>query len=254
MKKYLFLLAFMTLVCAVSAQEQRKVRSLDRSGNDQYKDSLFQEAEMSYRRALAINSADSVARFNLATTLIRQQDPAKLTEADSILTGLLTEAEQTGNRMMSARSLYQKGEIAMMAQKYDQAVSAFKESLKRNPTDNEARFNYVQAKRLLQEQQNQQNQDQNQDQNQQQQQQKQEQKEQQQQDQQQQQPQDQQQQQQDQQQQQQMSEDQRQSILEQNEREEKETQSKVMQRMQEKDKDKKREMEIKRMNGTLKDW
>ncbi len=51
-----------------------------------------------------------------------------------------------------------------------------------------------------------------------------------------------------------MSEDQRQAILEQNEREERETQAKVMRRQQEKDDEKKREMEIKRMNGTLKDW
>ena len=242
----------MALLTIANAQEQRKVRSLDRSGNEQYADSMYQEAEMSYRRALALNSSDSVARFNLATTLIRQQDPAKLTEADSILTDLLKESEQNGNRMMSARTLYQKGEVAMMGQKYDQAVSAFKESLKRNPNDNEARFNYVQAKRLLQEQQQQQqNQDQQQQQNQEQKKEDQQKQQQQQQQPQEQQPQDQQQQQQ---QQQQMSADQQQSILEQNERDEKETQAKVMRRMQDRDKEKKREMEIKRMNGTLKDW
>lgn len=253
MKRLFILLVATMLFADMSAQEQRKVRSLDRTGNEQYSDTLYQEAEMSYRRALALNSSDSVARFNLATALIRQQDPAKMTEADSILSGLVTEAEQTNNRMMSARSLYQKGVIAMMAQKYDRAVSAFKECLKRNPKDDEARFNYVQAKRLLQQQQQQQqqNQDQNQDQ-----QQKQDQKkdDQQKQEPQQQQQQEQPQEPQEQKQQQQMSEDQRQSILEQNEREEKETQSKVMRRMQDKDKDKKREMEIKRMNGTLKDW
>lgn len=253
MKKYIFLFSFMALLAVANAQEQRKVRSLDRSGNEQYADSLYQDAEMSYRRALALNASDSVARFNLATSLIRQQDPAKLTEADSILSDLLKESEHDGNRMMSARTLYQKGEIAMMGQKYDQAVSAFKECLKRNPTDDEARYNYVQAKRMLQQQQQQQqqNQDQNKDQQQKQEQKKEDQKQQPQQEpQQQQQPQEQQQQQQ----QQQMSADQQQSILEQNERDEKETQAKVMRRMQERDKDKKREMEIKRMNGTLKDW
>ncbi len=260
MKRFLVILSILMLfsVLPLSAQGQRKVRSLDRSGNAHYNDSLYHDAEMDYRRALAINPSDSVARFNLATTLIQQQDQAKLAEADSLLTNLITEAEQTGNRQLSARSLYQKGEIAMMAQQYQQAAEAFKESLKRNPTDDDARFNYLLAKRQMENQQNQDQQNQNnQDQQQQdQQEQQQDQKEQQQQQDQQQQNQDQQQQNQQEQQQdqQQMSEDQRQSILEQNEREEKETQNKVMRRQQELDKDKMREREIQIQNGTLKDW
>ncbi len=264
MKKTLFVLLLLLPVCVASsvAQNQRKVRSLARSGNSNYRDSLYTDAEMDYRRALALNPSDSVALFNLATALIRQHDQAKLAEADSLLTGLAVESEQNGNRQMCARSLYQKGEIAMMAQQYQQAAEAFKESLKRNPTDDEARFNYLLAKRLLKDQQDQ-NQQQNQDQQQQQDQQQPQQDQQQNQDQQQQdqqdqnqdqQPPQQQEQQQQPQQQDRMSEDQRQSILEQNERDEKETQAKVMRRMQDKDKEKEKEREIQRMNGTLKDW
>ena len=241
------------------ADGQRQVRSLDRSGNANYNDSLYHDAEMDYRRALSINPTDSVARFNLATTLIRQHDQAKLAEADSLLTGLIVEAEQTGNRQLSARSLYQKGEIAMMVQQYQQAADAFKESLKRNPGDNDARFNYLLAKRQLDKQNQDQNQDQNQQDQQNQDQQQQQNQDQQDQDQNQDQNQQDQQQNQDQQQpdnqdQNQMSEDQRQSILEQNEREEKETQAKVMRRQQEQDKDKERERQIQLQNGTLKDW
>ena len=261
MMKYLYLLIGLMFLSGIQAVAQdRKVRSFDRSGNSQYEGQHYQEAEMDYRRALNINPKDSVARFNLATSLIRQQDQAKLAEADSLLTGLIMEAEQTGNRQLSARSLYQKGEIGMMAQQFAQAASFFKESLKRNPNDHDARYNYLLAMKLLK-QQEQQQQDQNKDQNKdqkqdkQQEQQKQEQQQQeQQQNQNQDQKQDQQQEQQQQEQQQQMSEDQRQAILEQNEREERETQAKVMRRQQEKDDEKKREMEIKRMNGTLKDW
>lgn len=251
----LFVLAF-TQVLA-----QREVRSHTRAGNKQYNAEQYSDAEISYRRALAVNDKDTTARFNLATALIRQQDQAKLQEADSILTNLITEADQTGNRALAARSLYQKGEIAMMAQQYQPAVNAFKESMKRNPADDDARFNYLVAKKLLEEQQQQQqNQDQNQDkqdqqkQDQQQQQQDQQQQNQQNQDQQQQNQDQQQQQQQQEQQQQQMSADQQQSILEQNEREEKETQQRVMRRQQDKDDEKKKEMEMRRRNGTLKDW
>ena len=258
MKKPILMFAMLAVCASAAAQSQRHVRSYDRSGNEKYEAKHFQDAEMDYRRALNISPSDSVARFNLATTLIRQQDQAKLAEADSILNGLIMESEQQGNRSLSARSLYQKGEIAMMSQQYEQAANAFKESLKRNPSDDDARFNYLLAKKQLEKQQNQDKQDkdqqqQKQDQQQQQQEQKQQdqQQQQQQQDQQQQQQQNQEQQQQNQ---QKMSQDQQQSILEQNEREEKETQAKVMRRQLDKNNEKKREMEIRRMNGTLKDW
>ena len=264
MKKPILMLAMLAVCASAAAQSQRHVRSYDRSGNEKYEAKHFQDAEMDYRRALNISPSDSVARFNLATTLIRQQDQAKLAEADSILNGLIMESEQQGNRALSARSLYQKGEIAMMSQQYEQAANAFKESLKRNPSDDDARFNYLLAKKLHENQQQQDQQDKNQ---QQQKQDQQKQQEKQQQDQQQQNKQDQQQQQDQQKQQQQqqnqeqqqqnqqkMSQDQQQSILEQNEREEKETQAKVMRRQLDKNNEKKREMEIRRMNGTLKDW
>lgn len=256
MKKYFSLLVCLLSCASVMAQGQREVRSLDRSGNSHFRAERYQVAELDYRRALDINSNDSVARFNLATTLISQKDEAKLQEADSILTGMLRDGVLNNNHNLMARTLYQKGEIAMMAQQYQQAADAFKESLKLDPTNNDARYNYILAKKLLENQQNQDQNQQNQDQQQQQQNQQQEQKQQEQQEQQN-QNQDQQnqdQQQQQEQQQQQMSEDQRQSILEQNEREEKETQAKVMRRQQEKDKDKQREREIQRLNGTLKDW
>lgn len=233
------------------AQDMAKVRSLNRSGNDKYEKGRYQDAEMDYRRALSIDPYDSLTCFNLATALIRQQDEAKMAEADSLLSLVIRDADRDGNFQTSARALYQKGEIAMMAQQFQQAADLYKASLKRNPTDNEARFNYILAKKQIQDQDNE---DQQQDQQQQQQDQQQQQEEKEQQQDQQDQQQDQQQQQQQQQEQQQMSDDQRQSILEQNERDEKETQQRVMQKQQQRDKDKEREMEIRRMNGTLKDW
>ena len=234
------------------AQDMAKVRSLNRSGNDKYEKGQYQDAEMDYRRALSIDPYDSLTCFNLATALIRQQDEAKMAEADSLLTLVIRDADRDGNFQTSARALYQKGEIAMMAQQFQQAADLYKASLKRNPTDNEARFNYILAKKQIQDQDNEDQQQDQQQQQQQQDQQDQQQEEKEQQQDQQDQQQDQQQQQQ--QEQQQMSDDQRQSILEQNERDEKETQQRVMQKQQQRDKDKEREMEIRRMNGTLKDW
>lgn len=260
MKKFLLTACLLSVACAmVFAQDQASMRSHVRSGNSHFRDSLFMDAEMDYRRALAISASDTVALFNLANALIMQQNPEKLAEADSLLGIVATKADQEHNRRLASESFYQQGEIAMAAQQYDRACNCFKESLKRNPYDDDARYNYLVAKKLLEQQQNQDQNDQQQDKDQQQQQQEQQQQNQEQQqnqDQQQNQQQNQQNQQQQEQQQpqQQMSQDQLQSILEQNQREEKETQAKVSRRQQEKDDKKKQEMEIRRRNGTLKDW
>lgn len=260
MKRYIIFVVLLLVSCAMLfAQDDASMRSHVRSGNKLFRDSLFVDAEMEFRRALSINETDTIALFNLANALIMQQNNEKMAEADSLLRIVTTKAEQEHNRGLASECLYQQGEIAMAAQQYDKAVTCFKEALKRNPYDDDARYNYLLAKKLLDQQQNQdQNQDQNNDQQQDQQQQDQQQKDQSQQDQDNQdqnQEQNQNQQQQDQkQQQQQMSQDQLQSILEQNQREEKETQAKVNRRQQEKDDSKKQEMEMRRRNGTLKDW
>lgn len=240
------------------------MRAYDRSGVKNYEKEDYRNAELDFRRALDINPSDTVALFDLATSLIQQKDPEKVQKADSILVGLMQDAGRIKDRELASSIFYQAGEVAMMSQQYDAAVQRFKEALRYDPNDDDARYSYLLAKKQLQ---NQQNQDQNQDQQQQQQQQ-------QQQDQ---QNQDQNQDQQDQQnpnqnqdqqnpnqqdppqeqeqsQQPQMSEDQRQAILEQNEREEKETAARVQQRQQAMDENKKKEQERRRQQGTLKDW
>lgn len=240
------------------------MRAYDRSGVKNYEKEDYRNAELDFRRALDINPSDTVALFDLATALIQQKDPEKIQKADSILVGLMQDAGRIKDRKLASSIYYQAGEVAMMSQQYDAAVQRFKEALRYDPSDDDARYSYLLAKKQLQ---NQQNQDQNQDQNQQDQQQQNQQQQDQQnqdqnQDQQDQQNQDKQnnnqqnndQQEQEQSQQPQMSEDQRQAILEQNEREEKETAARVQQRQQAMDEEKKKEQERRRQQGTLKDW
>lgn len=260
-----YLLAIICLACtfvSLSAQDLKQMRAYDRSGVKNYEKEDYRNAELDFRRALDINPSDTVALFDLATSLIQQKDPEKVQKADSILVGLMQDAGRIKDRKLASSIFYQAGEVAMMSQKYDAAVQRFKEALRYDPNDDDARYSYLLAKKQLQ---NQQNQDQNQDQDQQQQQQQDQQNQDQNQDQQDQQNQNQNQdqqnpnqqdppQEQEQSQQPQMSEDQRQAILEQNEREEKETAARVQQRQQAMDEDKKKEQERRRQQGTLKDW
>lgn len=238
---------------------QKKVRSAIREGNSLYNKEAFLDSEISYRKALETNPSDSIATFNLGNSLFRQQDEEKVKESFNHYNTTAQNAAKAGNKSLAAKAFYNAGDVMMAAQQYDKAIDYFKQSLKNDPSDHEARYNLVLAQKLLQKNQDQ-NQDDQQDQQQQQQDQQQQQQDQQQQqqnqDQQQEQNQDQQeqqnqeqqqqdQQQQDQQQQQnQMSQEQAEAILNANNRDEKETQQKV----------KEKQMQQVKRKQTGRDW
>ena len=237
----LFSLLFFVLA-ANDAYAQKKVRSAIREGNDLYNKESYVDSEISYRKALETSPNDSIAIFNLGNSLYRQQSEEKVKEALNHYMSVAESATKSGEKSLAAKAFYNAGDIMMAAQQYDKAIQMFKQSLKNDPSDHEARYNLVLAQKLLQKNQDQ-NQDQNQDkqdkqdqdqqnQDQQQQQQNQDQNKNDQQDQ---QNQDQQQQNQDQQQQQQqqnqMSQEQAEAILNANNRDEKDTQQKVQQKL-----------------------
>ena len=231
---------------------QKKVRSAIREGNSLYNKEAFLDSEISYRKALETNPSDSIATFNLGNSLFRQQDEEKVKESFNHYNTTAQNAAKAGNKSLAAKAFYNAGDVMMAAQQYDKAIEYFKQSLKNDPSDHEARYNLVLAQKLLQKNQDQ-NQDDQQDQQQQQQDQQQQDQQQQQQnqDQQQEQNQDQQeqqnqeQQQQDQQQQQnQMSQEQAEAILNANNRDEKETQQKV----------KEKQMQQVKRKQTGRDW
>ena len=152
-------LTVLLLLTAASASAQRQTRLSTRQGNDLYNKEQYLESEIAYRRALEANPGDSIATFNLGNALLRQQ------KADDALQQYVRAAQQAlagGDRGMAAKALFNAGDLMMGAQQYDKALDFFKQSLRQDPTDDEARYNMVLARKLMQ--QNQQDQDQNQDQ------------------------------------------------------------------------------------------
>ena len=252
MKRIFVTYLILSCTAGIGLFAQKKVRSAIREGNSLYNKEAFLDSEISYRKALETNPSDSIATFNLGNSLFRQQDEEKVKESFNHYNTTAQNAAKAGNKSHAAKAFYNAGDVMMAAQQYDKAIDYFKQSLKNDPSDHEARYNLVLAQKLLQKNQDQ-NQDDQQDQQQQQQDQQQQDQQQQQQnqDQQQEQNQDQQeqqnqeQQQQDQQQQQnQMSQEQAEAILNANNRDEKETQQKV----------KEKQMQQVKRKQTGRDW
>lgn len=144
-----------------------------RSGNKHYTDSLFEKAEVDYRKALDINPTSTDALYNLGNALFNQieQSQEKGKEAMELYA---TAAKLETDKDRLAQIYHNMGVLFYMAQQYQQSVEAYKEAMRNNPNDHETRYNLAMAMHMNK-QQEQQNQEQEQEQNQQQQEQQQEQ-------------------------------------------------------------------------------
>ena len=153
-----FLCISLALCCSIAVFGQKADL---RRGNRQFKKKDYAAADISYRKALMLDTASVAAHYNLANNLYRQEN---LDEAARQLDAVQLTA---GEEKFAADYYFNRGDIAIAQEDWQTAVNMFKESLRRRPEDLEAKENYLYARNKLMEQQqnqNQQNQDQNQDQ------------------------------------------------------------------------------------------
>ena len=141
----------LTTVTAAAQPDKRDVRR----GNRDYKKENWKEAEIEFRKGIVKDSLSVAANYNLAADLYRQNNPQ---EAQKVLDRIKEVAPATEN---AADYYYNLGDVAIANQDWQTAVTAFEQSLLRNPGDLDAKENYIYAKKKLQQQQNQQNQQQN---------------------------------------------------------------------------------------------
>lgn len=130
-----------------------------RRGNRDYKKENYKDAEIEYRKAIVKDSLSVAANYNLAADLYRQNNSQ---EAQKVLDRIKEVAPASES---ASDYYYNLGDIAIANQDWQTAVTAFEESLLRNPADLDAKENYIYAKKKLQQQQQQQNQQNNQNQN-----------------------------------------------------------------------------------------
>ena len=156
-KKYIGMVLLLLTEVSVSVSAQKAERDFIRKGNRLFKDSVYVNAEVNYRKALDVNPKSTVSMYNLGNTLTEQN---KLEEAMEQYVGA-TKVEKNKDNL--AQIYHNMGVIFQSQKDNAKAVEAYKESLRNNPKDNETRYNLVLAQKLLKDQQ--QNQNQNQDQN-----------------------------------------------------------------------------------------
>ena len=156
------------LLCSCLSIAAQTVTESDhiRRGNRLYADSLYEKAEVEYRKALELNPQSVDAMYNLGNALFYQipQSQEKAQEkGEEAMKQYATAAKLESDKGKLAQIHHNLGTLLYMAQQYPQSVEAYKEALRNNPHDDETRYNLAKAMHMLkQQQQQQQNQNQEQ--------------------------------------------------------------------------------------------
>jgi len=145
--KYFLLLPALFISAAGYSQPEQK---FIRKGNHEYNDKKFGEAEVNYRKALEKKSTSRKAEYNLSNSLYKQE---KYDAAAAKFQGL---TQQEKDRNALSRYYYNQGNSLFKANKLNESIEAYKNALRNNPSDEDAKHNLQYALRLKSRQQQQQ--------------------------------------------------------------------------------------------------
>lgn len=157
--KYLFVVTFFA---AISLLEAQSIRSLNNDGVEEFEKKNFSEAEIKFRKGLEKEPENKTLKLNLGGSYYKQS------KFDDALKSYNETISQLTDKNDKSKAYYNLGNSLLKQEKYKESIEAFKNALKNNPQDSDAKYNLSYALKKLQDQQNQdksQDKDKNKDQN-----------------------------------------------------------------------------------------
>lgn len=140
-KKY-FIFLFLFPLWGLGGYAQEKDKTLPKA-NDEYAEKKFVEAEANYRISHSKFPKRTVAPFNLGNSIYKQNQAA---EAKFAYAKAL---ENTKSRVQRHKVFHNLGNAFMQEKNYSSAVEAYKNALRNKPSDEETRYNFALAKKML---------------------------------------------------------------------------------------------------------
>ena len=132
------------------SQEKSTIKKADNfiyEGNTEFDNSNNIKAEKNYRRALSTGLKKNTANYNIANVL---QEQDYLDEAIINYFDVISASKSKTNKHKSYHNI---GNAFMKNKNYKAAVEAYKNALRNNPADDESRYNYALAKKMLEDEQ-----------------------------------------------------------------------------------------------------
>jgi Ca-activated chloride channel family protein len=144
------LIPILLLACAGATAQ--KTNADIRKGNQLYKQKNYEASKEAYNKALAENPKDPTANYNMGNASFRSEK-----HDDAVQLYDNTIANST-DKPVQEKAFYNKGVAFSKEKKLQESIDAWKQSLKLDPNDNDARENLQKAMLELKKQQQQQQQ------------------------------------------------------------------------------------------------
>src|SRR4029079_11163537 len=119
--------------------QNKKADEFIRKGNDYFKESQFAKASEEYRKALDNDPASITAKFNLANAAYKQDQQV---DAAKLFTNVI---QVTDKKYMLSKTWYNKGVVLSAEKNLEESIEAYKNALRNDPDDKEARENLQKA-------------------------------------------------------------------------------------------------------------
>ncbi|WP_295983055.1 tetratricopeptide repeat protein [uncultured Algibacter sp.] len=159
MKHIVVILSILTSIFSFSQEENKeqllalkKANNFVYEGNELIADEDFVSAEMEYRKAISEQATTVAGAYNLGTSYYKSGN------LDESLYRLQQATETATSKSEKHKAFHNIGNILMQNKKCKEAVEAYKNALRNNPSDDETRYNLSVAKICAEEQQKQEDQ------------------------------------------------------------------------------------------------
>ncbi len=142
-----FLLGMSTIFAQNKTEINKKTEKLINKGVSNYNSAEYEKAEKDFRKALAKDPLNAVAAYDMGLTLTEED---KNNEAARFFNkaGKTAEDEKLKNK-----AFFNEGNVWLQKKKYEKAIEAYKNALRNDPADEEARYNLAIAMDKLKKQQ-----------------------------------------------------------------------------------------------------
>lgn len=122
---------------------QKQVMELLSDASIDLQKEQFPEAEAQYRKAISLAPKEEVGKYNLGNAYYTKE------LNDQALLRYKQAATVAQNKPEKHKAFHNMGNVFMKQKDYANAVEAYKNALRNNPTDDETRYNFALAKELL---------------------------------------------------------------------------------------------------------
>jgi len=138
MKIFLTIL-FTFFICYTSFSQSQQAEKIIQDGNEFYKKQQYEQATIQYEKAIEADSSNTTAIFNLGNSLYKKNSR---NEAIKTYGDLAAKAKDT---VLRSNSYYNKGVVLGKQQKLEESIEVYKDALRQNPDNTEARENLQKA-------------------------------------------------------------------------------------------------------------